>query len=182
MGILAHLDYNCNATLNKIPDYAKDYKNEYLFIRSIDKSFDNLESRLFKGDKEIFKSHRVEKIKRLINGFEKAQKLGYLKDISDKDIWENDVHISFLLLDSLIEMGDYYYNYNIEYDRDQLETYEKLLDADFPGYIDFVRCVELFHSKFKIREIEIDSSKVNWHDSDSDGDSDFETEIDNIFS
>ena len=38
MGILPQVDHNCNATLNKvkIPDYAKDYKNEYLFIRGID--------------------------------------------------------------------------------------------------------------------------------------------------
>ena len=38
MGILAQSDHNCNATLSKskIPDYARDYRNEYLFIRGID--------------------------------------------------------------------------------------------------------------------------------------------------
>ena len=40
MGILAQSDHNCNATLSKskIPDYARDYRNEYLFIRGIDNS------------------------------------------------------------------------------------------------------------------------------------------------
>ena len=38
--ILPQSDHNCNATLSKskIPDYARDYRNEYLFIRG----FDNL--------------------------------------------------------------------------------------------------------------------------------------------
>ena len=38
MGILPQSDHNCNATLSKskIPDYARDYRNEYLFIRGID--------------------------------------------------------------------------------------------------------------------------------------------------
>ena len=88
MGILPQVDHNCNATLNKvkIPDYAKDYKNEYLFIRGIN----------IRGIMRYLKKHKVEKIKRLIERFDKAQKLGYLKDISDKDIWGYDVYISFL--------------------------------------------------------------------------------------
>ena len=38
MGILNQVDHNCNATLSKskIPDYARDYRNEYLFIGGID--------------------------------------------------------------------------------------------------------------------------------------------------
>ena len=43
MGILCQSDHNCNATLNKskIPDYAREYRNEYLFIREINKYFKN---------------------------------------------------------------------------------------------------------------------------------------------
>ena len=38
MGILPQSDHNCNETLSKskILDYARDYRNEYLFIRGID--------------------------------------------------------------------------------------------------------------------------------------------------
>ena len=60
-------------------------------------------------------------------------------------------------------MGDYYYNYDTEYDQ---EIFEKLID----GYIDFIRSIELFHSKFKLNEIEISLNKINWPDSDSDDD------------
>ena len=154
---------------NKIPDYARDYRNEYFFIRGIDKTCDGLEMKLYDEDKEIFKSNKVDKIKRLIHKSEKAQKLGYLKNISDKDIYESDVFNSISLYESLIDMGDYYYNYDTEYDQ---EIFEKLIDADFPGYIDFIRSIKLFHSKFKFNEIDISSNKINWPDSDSDSDSD----------
>ena len=37
MGILTQSNHNSNIILNKskIPDYARDYRNEYLFIRGI---------------------------------------------------------------------------------------------------------------------------------------------------
>ena len=182
MGVPEVSDRNSNATLtqNKIPDYARDYRNEYLFIRGIDKTCDGLEMKLYDEDKEIFKSTKVDKIKRLIHKFEKAQKLGYLKNISDEDIYESDVFNSISLYESLIDMGDYYYNYDTEYDQ---KIFEKLIDADFPGYIDFVRSIELFDSKFRLHELDISSNKINWYDSDSDNDDDGvdSDEINNIF-
>ena len=110
MGVPEVSDRNSNATLtkNKIPDYARDYRNEYLFIRGIDKTCDGLEMKLYDEDKEIFKSIKIDKIKRLIHKFEKVQKLGYLKNISDEDIYESDVFNSISLYESLIDMGDYY--------------------------------------------------------------------------
>ena len=163
MGVPEVSVQNSSAILNKnkIPDYAKDYKNEYLFIRGIDKACKDLYIELYYEDKEIFKRAQFEKMKRLISKIEKAQKLGY------KDICESDVVNSILLYDSLIDMGDYYYDYDTEYDQ---KIYENLIDADFPGYIDFVRSIELFHSKFKIKEIEISQYKDSWYDSDSDED------------
>ena len=48
-------DFNSNKKHSKIPDYAKDHKNEYLFIIGIDGCFGSLlkEERLFTED--IFK-------------------------------------------------------------------------------------------------------------------------------
>ena len=88
--------------------------------------------------------------------------------------------IQFHFYESLIDMGDYYYNYDTEYDQ---KIFEKLIDADFPGYIDFIRSIELFHSKFKLREIDISLNKINWPDSDSDSDGDGvdSDEINNVF-
>ena len=58
MGILPQSNNNCNANLNKskIPDYAKDYKNEYLFIRGIDTCFKFFLDNLDKADKEVLGS------------------------------------------------------------------------------------------------------------------------------
>ena len=75
MGILAQFDHNCNATLNKVPDYAKDYKNEYLFIKGIDKCFEYFFDNIEKANSGVFESHRVYKINKLIGRFEKAQRL-----------------------------------------------------------------------------------------------------------
>ena len=46
MGILPQSDNISNSTLSnsKIPDYAKDYKNEYLFIRGINKTCGNFQA------------------------------------------------------------------------------------------------------------------------------------------
>ena len=56
MGILEQSYHNCNATLSKskIPDYAREYRNEYLFIRGINKTCEEFVKKL--GREEIFKS------------------------------------------------------------------------------------------------------------------------------
>ena len=79
---------------NKIPDYARDYRNEYLFIRGIDKEFKYFLENINKAARGIFQNHRVDRIKKYIKKFELAQKLGYLNDISDKEILEEDVYYS----------------------------------------------------------------------------------------
>ena len=65
MGILPQVDHNCNSTLNKVPRYAKDYKNEYLCIRGIDKCFKYFLDNINKADKGVFENHRVDKIRSL---------------------------------------------------------------------------------------------------------------------
>ena len=109
MGVPQVTDKISRSTLtqNKIPDYARDYRNEYLFIRGIDKTCAGLEMKLYDYDNIIFKSNKVDRIKRLINKFVKAQTLGYLNDISDKDICESVVFNSISLYESLIDMGGF---------------------------------------------------------------------------
>ena len=45
-------NYNSNA-INKIPDYARDYRNEYLFIRGINKTCGELVKKYLKVQKLI---------------------------------------------------------------------------------------------------------------------------------
>ena len=81
MGILTQYDHNCNPTLSKskIPDYARDYRNEYLFIRGINKTCGDFVKKI--DDKEIFKSSKADKLMLYINKLYKAEELGYLNDI-----------------------------------------------------------------------------------------------------
>ena len=62
MGILAQSDHDCNPILNrsKIPDYARDYRNEYLFIRGINKICGDFVKKL--DEEEIFKSPQADRL------------------------------------------------------------------------------------------------------------------------
>ena len=91
MGSLAQFDHNCNATLSKckIPDYARDYRNEYLYIRGIHKECGDFVKNL--NDKELFKSPKADRVMRFINRFVKSQRLGYLSDTIEIYFKDNDV-------------------------------------------------------------------------------------------
>ena len=161
MGILTQSENNSNATLSKskIPDYAKDYKNEYLFIKGIDTCFKFFLDNLDKADKGVFKNNRVDIIKKHINKLEKAQRLGYLKDTTNIEIDEVN---SSLLLEGLADFGDYYVDNEWEFDP---VGFDMFVDREFPGYKNLLNCIVLFHSKFKLV---FDKYKINWPDSDSD--------------
>ena len=152
----------------KVPDYARDYKNEYLFIRGIDKQFKYFLDNINKADQGVFQNKRVDIIYKNINRLEKAIKMGYVKDNSNLEIDEQDVPYSYLLLEQLGDFSDYYVDdYDYEFDDYGFDDddYEIDIDSDFPGYKNLVECIKLFHSKFNLV---IDKYKVIWADSDSD--------------
>ena len=62
---------------NKIPEYAREYKNEYLFIKGINKSCEDFLKRLDEEGK-IFDSPKAKKLILYFRRFLKAQELGYL--------------------------------------------------------------------------------------------------------
>ena len=153
---------------NKIPDYAREYRNEYLFIRGIDTCFKFFWDNTCKADKGIFQNNRVEIIKKKINKLDQAQRLGYLNDISNMEIDEQDVFYSSSLLEELNDFTDYYVDDDWEFDQ---ERFDRFVDRDFPGYKNLVECIELFHSKFKM-VFDKNKIKIIWPDSDSDSDDD----------
>ena len=93
MVILAHSSnfQNCIKKTNKIPEYARDFKNEYLFIRSVNKEFKYFVDNVNEAYRGLFENHRVDKIKKFIKKFLLAQKLGYLNDVSNFEIKSSDV-------------------------------------------------------------------------------------------
>ena len=84
MGILAQTSnfQNCIKKTNKIPEYARDFKNEYLFIRGINKELDKFTEQYLFDCSELFVSRFSDRIKFIIKKFMKAQELNYLKDTS----------------------------------------------------------------------------------------------------
>ena len=160
MGVLDHSS-NISGNTLKIPDYAKDYKNEYLFIRGIDKCFKYFIDNKNKVDEGVFQNNRVDIINKHINRLEKAIRLNYLNDTTDIEIDERDVSYSSLLLEILDDFSDYYVDDEWEFNQ---EMFDRFVDRDFPGYKNLFKCIELFHSKFKMV---FDKYKINWHDSDS---------------
>ena len=96
MGILPQsFDENMNSDsilnkVKKIPDYARDYKNEYLFIRGINKVCGDFVKRLDE-EENPFNNPQANKLIFYFNKFLKAQEIEYLKDISDFCFKEKDV-------------------------------------------------------------------------------------------
>ena len=104
MGVLATTSTISKNTLNqgksksKIPDYARNYRNEYLFIRGIDKVLEDFILNYLSYCSELFVSSYSDRIKLYIRKFLKAQQLDYLKDTSCFIFKECDVtNIDYLL-------------------------------------------------------------------------------------
>ena len=170
MGILDQSYHNCNATLSKskIPDYAREYRNEYLFIRGINKTCGEFVKKL--GREEIFKSHQADRLMRHFNRFLKAQELGYLNDTSEISFKFKDVKS----IESLeLQLDDYM---NLYCDPDSCKFDEEKynnVENDFPGLKRFFECFSRFNDKINVDQMsEEDYYKSKIYDSDSDSDDD----------
>ena len=136
MGILEHSSnyQKCIKKTNKIPDYASDYRNEYLFIRGINKTCGDFVKRL-DSEGEVFNTPQAYKLMRNFNKFLKAQELGYLNDTSKISLKYKDIKS----IESLeLQLDDYrslYYDeYSYEFDE---EKYDNNLENDYPGFKKF---------------------------------------------
>ena len=155
---------NCIKKTNKIPEYAREFKNEYLFIRGINKEFKYFVDNINDASRGLFENHRVDKIK-IIKKFLLAQKLGYLNDVSNFEIKSSDV-------DYLIKIKKNFINFNqyIQFCKDCYHEDEQIFIDPYPGFKNIYDDYELFCSKFKIKYEEgINSFWDYCTDSDSDG-------------
>ena len=83
MGILEHTSnfQNCIKKTNKIPEYAREFKNEYLFIRGINKTCERF-IKILDLDAKIFNSPQAYQLKLYIKRFVKAKELVILRIIA----------------------------------------------------------------------------------------------------
>ena len=159
-GILAHLSnyQNCvKSTNNKIPEYATNYKKEYLFIRGLNKEFKYFYNHLDEINNGLFKSKRSDRLCYLIKRFLRGQEKGKLKDISEFEIYEDDVVFNLNKIKNKLNNIDQYLDFILNcYHKEDL-----IFINTYPGFIDFYYYFNLFFTKLNIK-YEYDS------DSDSD--------------
>ena len=148
---------------SKIPEYASQFKKEWLVIKGINKTCGEFIGRL-DNDGDLFNSSRANKIKYFIKNFLKAQERGRLKDISGFYFEYFDVSN----IEVLEEQLDYYTDLYVDPDSLEFneEYYDLFIDRHFPGYKEFLELISLINDKVKTEEPNI------IFNSDSDSDSD----------
>ena len=102
---------------SKIPEYARDYKKEYLLIRGINKKLENFfDIHLSRYDDYILPYHK--RIEYFMKRFMKAQERGYFKDISSFTFKNCDVANIYLKKDifKILNYFDNFENYKDFYD------------------------------------------------------------------
>ena len=192
MGVLSrflHVKNSIKLTNNKIPEYARDYKKEYLFIIGLDKDFLYFKNKLDKLNDGLFESNISNRIKYNMKRFLRGQEKGKLKDISNLMLPRYDV-------DNLIFINNKFRMYKIRWDffnssddsddsddSDNEDDDSDDVDVDvdvgiddsddeddgknvYPGFKEFYDILKLFFSKIKYEGCDSDS--------DSDSDSDIE--------
>ena len=143
---------------NKIPEYAREYKREYQFIRGTNKEFKYFVDNIDKATTGLFENHRVDRIKYFIKRFLRGQEKGKLQDISEFEIDE-------VYLDNLIKIEKNFFNFNqyINFCKDCYEDDEPFINP-YPGFKNIYDDFKIFFSK-----INIIYEEVNYiSDSDSD--------------
>ena len=162
-------DFNSNKKISKIPDYAKDYKNEYLFIIGIDGCFGSIlkEERLFTED--IFE-RRYSLIQRYIRNFKRLVDINNLPKINPEDVIFNTLRLK----EKLDELERIFTINNREVMREYGTVFIGLDDA-YPGFFEMKELVLEFINIFK-------NDSDNEINIDSDSDSDIFNEISNTIS
>ena len=175
MGVLATTSSISENTLkqgkskSKIPDYARDYRNEYLFIRGINKTCGEFVKRLDE-DGKIFDSPQANKLMLHIKKFLKAQEIEYLNDISELYFKEEDVRFIESLELRLDDYTDLYCDYySFQFDQ---EKYDNNVENDYPGFKEFFEYFCRFNNEIKIKELSYSDFERNLSYLDYDSDSD----------
>ena len=171
---------------NKIPEYAREYKREYQFIRGINKEFEYLINKLDNLNNGLFESKLTDKIKFNMKRFLRGQEKGKLKNI-------DNLILPFDEVNNLIYINEHFGYYKLRWDAfddnkkpypgfkeiydifklffDQIKYYDDDDDDDF--FSDNENIID-----FHLSDSDNDNVDDNDSDSDSDGDGDGESDGD----
>ena len=146
-------DFNSNKKHSKIPDYAKDYKNEYLFIKGIDGCFkyfvDNFD--LIFEDYSLF-TKKFECLKKSLRKLEYDQ-LDYDLNTECRLFDKNEIHYGYDFFKKINKFIEERMIDNINQDEDNLKNmylkfildlkkYKNILE-DFIVYIVYLKIINL---------------------------------------
>ena len=147
---------------NKIPEYAREFKNEYLFIRGINKTCE----RFVKGldlDAKIFDTPQAYQLMLYIRRFLKAKELGHLDDNSEFKFEESDINFIESLELQLDDYMDLFYDIDSgKFNQERYDSYE------YKNLVEFNDCFERFKSKVYIKEMTYSDFERNINILDSD--------------
>ena len=134
----------------KIPEYAKDFRKEWLYIRGISKKCGKILSKINFDDDDLFNSIKVNNLICHIKKFLKDQERGRLKDISGFYFKYFDVN----KIDCLEEkLGKYSYNFLnrdcFNSDQEFFDFFDIIIDIQFPSYKDFFELIKLINDKIE---------------------------------
>ena len=166
MGILTHFSTTSQTELigkmtenanNKIPEYAREYKREYQFIRGINKEFKYLINKLDDLNNGLFESNISNRLCNLIKRFLRGQEKGKLKDTGEFEIYEDDVAFNLIKIKNKLNNIDQYLDFILNCNHKE----DLIFINTYPGFIDFYYYFNLFFTKLNIK-----------YENDSDSDSD----------
>ena len=144
--------------IKNIPDYAKDFNNEYLFILGINTKCERFVNKI--DEENVFNTSQAKKLIFYLNKSLFFQKLGYFKDISDYYLKEEDVKFIEYLECKLDENIDLFFDpVSCKFDQEKYEN-------DDTGFKVFFESFIKFKDKIKIKEM----TYSLFIDSDSDSD------------
>ena len=162
---------------NIIPEFAKEYKREYQFIKGINKEFRYLSYFMenIEYEKNDFKDYKLDKVMKMIKRFLRAQEKGKFKDISNHEFDYFDINNIYEIKKDI----NYYYSIiQVVYDWSKGVNDESLVSR----YEIYKNDLELFFSRLNIEIEDTDDDDdcsfdgddyvISFSDSDDDSDDD----------
>ena len=144
---------------NKIPEYAEEYKREYLFVRGLNINLEYFIKKLDDLNNGLFETDLTKSIKYYIKRFLRRQEDGRLKDVSNFIFPDN-------ILNNIIFINEQFECYKLRYDAfcdDDGKEYNYLSDSDndddngeylvdgkpYPGFIEFYYIFNKIYNQIK---------------------------------
>ena len=177
--IPSHLKYN--KSLPNIPHYAKKYRDEYKFIKSIEKDLEYFIDNIDDVNKGLFNSSKAKEINEKIRIFIRGQEIGRFNNLNGLEIKETDIS-NLIKIKKKFDCWKRRYNACNGVDSDDSdEDCSNVNEVVYTGFGELYNLLEIFFNKLVIWHNDSDSYcdsdieyEIKFSDSDSDSDSDSE--------